>query len=109
MTVSPTVVERLGDQCHVLFTVDAPSYTTDSSHQALDPDVQETQILADDERAVFTAVLDGRAAVAVGQPMEIAFDFERVYLFDARSGELFSGAADQAVAAPQLAGPQPAS
>jgi multiple sugar transport system ATP-binding protein len=110
MTVSPTVVERLGDQCHVLFTIDAPSFTTDSSHQALDPDVQETQILADEERAVFTAVLDGRAQVAVGQPIEIAIDFERLYLFDVPSGGLLSGAADQVVAAPaQLSARQPAS
>jgi multiple sugar transport system ATP-binding protein len=90
-SVIPTVVERLGDQCHVLFSVDAPSYTSDASHRALDPDADEAQILASDERAVFTAVLDGRAPVAVEQPVELAIDHERIYLFDPDSGALLSG------------------
>jgi multiple sugar transport system ATP-binding protein len=89
--VTPSVVERLGDQCQVVFPVDAPSYSADAAHQPLDPDVDETQILAGDERAMFTAVLPGRAAVRVGEPVELAIDYERLYLFDARRGTLISG------------------
>jgi multiple sugar transport system ATP-binding protein len=106
LTVAPSVVERLGDQCQVLFSVDAPSYTTDSRHRALDTDDEETQILADDERAVFTAVLDGRAPAAVSKPIELAFDHERLYLFDAGSGDLLSGEETRLTGAPQLAGSQ---
>jgi multiple sugar transport system ATP-binding protein len=91
ITVDPTVVERLGDQCHLLFAVDAPSFTSDASHRALDPDADEAQILAGDERAVFTAVLDGLAPVMVGQPAELAINHERIYLFDPQSGALLSG------------------
>jgi multiple sugar transport system ATP-binding protein len=106
LTVVPTVVERLGDQSHVLFAVDAPSYTTGSGHQALGPDSEETQILADDERAVFTAVLDGQARAAVGEPIELAVDSERLYLFDARSGDLLSGPGPDRANVPELAGSQ---
>jgi multiple sugar transport system ATP-binding protein len=91
ITVDPTVVERLGDQCHLLFPVDASSFTSDASHRALDPDADEAQILAGDERAVFTAVLDGLAPVGVGQPAELAINHERIYLFDPQSGALLSG------------------
>ena len=91
ITVDPSVVERLGDQCHLLFPVDAPSLTSDASHRALDPDADEAQILAGDERAVFTAVLDGLAPVAVGRPAELAINHERLYLFDPQSGVLLSG------------------
>ena len=91
ITVDPSVVERLGDQCHLLFPVDAPSFTSDASHRALDPDADEAQILAGDERAVFTAVLDGLAPVMVGQPAELAINHERIYLFDPQSGALLSG------------------
>ncbi len=91
MTVTPSVVERLGDQCHVLFSVDAPSYSSAANHQRLDPDVDETQILAGDERATFTAVLDGRAPAVVDQRVELAVDYERLYLFDPRTGVLISG------------------
>jgi multiple sugar transport system ATP-binding protein len=94
--IEPTVVERLGDQCHVLFPVDAPSYTSDAAHKALDPDTEEAQILAGDERAVFTAVLDGQAPVAVAQPAELAINHERIYLFDPESGALLSGTKPEA-------------
>jgi multiple sugar transport system ATP-binding protein len=91
LTVRPMVVERLGDQCHVLFRVNAPSYPAGRDHHALDPDMDDAQILVDDERAVFTAVLDGLAAVSVGEPAELAVNHERVYLFDPRDGALLSG------------------
>jgi multiple sugar transport system ATP-binding protein len=96
ISVNPSVVERLGDQCHLLFPVDAPSFTSDASHRALDPDADEAQILAGDERAVFTAVLDGLAPVMVGQPAELAINHERIYLFDPQSGALLSGRNPQA-------------
>ena len=106
VSVQPTVVERLGDQCHLLFAVDAPSYATDASHRALDPDAGEAQILADDQRAVFTAVLEGRAPVAVGQTAELAINHERMYLFDPQSGALLSGTRVQRGQSASLTGDQ---
>jgi len=98
LRVQPTVVERLGDQCHVLFAVDAPSYTSGHEHRALDPDMDDTQILAGDERAIFTAVLNGRVEASVGEPLELALNHERMHLFDPRSGEHLSGAAQGSAA-----------
>jgi multiple sugar transport system ATP-binding protein len=103
--VRPTVVERLGDQCHVLFQVDAPSYTAGPDHRALDPDMDEAQILAGDQRAVFTAVLDGLAPVSVGEEVALAVHHERVYLFDPRGGALLWGPrSSRSAAADRLAG-----
>ena len=93
LRVEPTVIERLGDQCHVLFAVDAPSYTSGQEHRALDPDMDDTQILAGDERAIFTAVLNGRVEASIGEPLELALNHENMHLFDRHSGEHLSGAA----------------
>jgi multiple sugar transport system ATP-binding protein len=93
LRVQPTVIERLGDQCHVLFAVDAPSYTSGGEHRALDPDTDDTQILAGDARAVFTAVLNGRVEASIGEPLELALNHERMHLFDPHTGEHLSGAA----------------
>jgi multiple sugar transport system ATP-binding protein len=90
LRVLPSVVERLGDQCHVLFPVDAPSYTAGREHRALGPESDATVILADDARAVFTAVLNGSVAATVGEPLEIAVNYERMYLFDPADGSLLS-------------------
>jgi multiple sugar transport system ATP-binding protein len=76
------VVERLGTETHLIFAVNAPR------------DTDEGVLLAADDRAMFTAVVDPRAAVAPGDAVELAIDPACLYAFDADT-ELALGAPGQ--------------
>jgi multiple sugar transport system ATP-binding protein len=64
------VVERLGTETHVIFPVQA-SRSGD-----------EGVLLAEDSRALFTAVVDPRAAVSAGETVELLLDPTRLHAFD---------------------------
>jgi multiple sugar transport system ATP-binding protein len=81
--VTVDVVEDLGADLHVLFTLDVPAVRTDGVNTAQDTDEQ----LNLDGRSVFTARLDSRTRARAGEHLTLAIDPEQVYLFDPGSGE----------------------
>jgi multiple sugar transport system ATP-binding protein len=83
--VKPEVVEDLGSEQHVIFTVDAPRVTAEAVRAAADHADEEGKLFADD-RAVFTAVVDARRALVPGADVELAIDHRRLHFFDPVSG-----------------------
>jgi multiple sugar transport system ATP-binding protein len=91
------VVEDLGSESHVIFTVDAPRVSADAVRAAADlAEGDEGKLFADD-RAVFTACLDTRGELATGLNLEVAVDHTRFHFFDPATGL----ALDRGARAPQ--------
>jgi multiple sugar transport system ATP-binding protein len=100
MTVTPDVVEELGSETHVVFTMDAPKVDLEAVRAASDlAGGDEGQLLADD-RAVCTAVLDARRAVVTGAPLELSVDHARLHFFDPVTGAALRTQERAAVALP---------
>jgi multiple sugar transport system ATP-binding protein len=76
--VKPDVVEDLGSENHVIFTVDTPKVTAEAVRAASDED-DEGKLFADD-RAVFTAVVDAKRKL--DREIELAIDHRRLHFFD---------------------------
>jgi multiple sugar transport system ATP-binding protein len=88
--VQPEVVEDLGAETHVIFTVDAPRVSAEAVRAATETgEEDEGKLFADDQRAVFTACLDTRRAVASGSSCELAVDHSRFHFFDPSTGLAF--------------------
>jgi multiple sugar transport system ATP-binding protein len=85
-TVLPVVVEELGSDAHVFFHVDAEAVATDVSGR-------EEATLIQESRALFSARVDPRARVRVGEPLELALDPTRLHFFDPESGNTLLPAA----------------
>jgi multiple sugar transport system ATP-binding protein len=96
--VKPDVVEDLGSEQHVIFTIDAPQVTAEAVRAATD-EGDEGKLLADD-RAVFTAVVDARRTIGVGSELELAVDHRRLHFFDPSTNLALAEA-------PLAAAPQP--
>jgi multiple sugar transport system ATP-binding protein len=88
LRVHATVVEDLGAESYVIFTVDAPRVVADAVRAAADTAAPDESLLAYDTRAVFTARLDGERGVAQGEEVDLALDPRRVYLFDPATGDV---------------------
>jgi multiple sugar transport system ATP-binding protein len=88
--IKPDVVEDLGAEHHVIFTLDAPQVTVEAVRAAQD-DEDEGKLFADD-RAVFTAALDDRHGVKSGGEIELAIDHRRLHFFDPATGLALNGA-----------------
>ncbi len=82
------VIEALGAECNLLFTVDAPRVATEDVKAAIggESGADEGRLLADDRRARFTAQIHGRAPVGAGGSVEVAIDPAQIHLFDRESG-----------------------
>ena len=92
LCVVADVVERLGSERRVIFGVDAPRVATDAVTAASDePADGGAVLLADEGRSLFTAVLDGRAPVAVDDALVLTMSPERIYLFDPATGRALHG------------------
>jgi multiple sugar transport system ATP-binding protein len=89
--VRPDVVEDLGAEHHVIFTLDAPRVAVDAVRAAIADDGDEGKLFADD-RAVFTAVVDDRRGIASGAEVELALDHRRLHFFDPSTGRALNGA-----------------
>jgi len=101
MRVTVDVVEKLGSESHLIFAVDAPRISVEAVRAAHDSeDVDDGLLLAGDERAQFTARVDGRFAVRAGQEVTLAVDASALHAFDCESGRALgaSGAAARAMA-----------
>ncbi len=88
MHVVPSVVEELGAETYVVFTIDAPRVDTEATRAAAEAErTDEVTLLADEEGATFTARVDPRRAPRVGEPLELAVDSERAHFFDPDTGD----------------------
>jgi multiple sugar transport system ATP-binding protein len=58
--------------------------------------VDDEQLLAEDDRAQFTARLAGRPPIAPGQRVELAVHTDRLYFFDPESGATLATVPDAA-------------
>jgi multiple sugar transport system ATP-binding protein len=87
--VQPDVVEELGSESHVIFTVDAPVVTADALRAAADAhtDDEGKLLFAGEERTRFTARIDGKKPVAAGQELELAVDYTCLHCFDPDTGD----------------------
>ncbi len=83
MSVSPAVVEDLGDERYVIFDLDAPRVDTEETRAALDARTADDALLIPDQkRARFTIRLPADAPVTVGEPLTVSLDPRRLYFFD---------------------------
>jgi multiple sugar transport system ATP-binding protein len=93
------VVEDLGSEQHVIFTIDAPPVTAESVLAAADvQDEDEGKLFADDARSSFTACLDARRRVVPGSDLELAVDPARLHFFEPASGAALQRTAAAVVA-----------
>jgi multiple sugar transport system ATP-binding protein len=74
--VTPVVVEELGSDEHVFFSVEAPKMATEAARGD-----EETSLLAEEE-ALFSARVDPRTRAQVGRPLRLAVDPSRFHFFD---------------------------
>ena len=81
------VVERLGSESHVIFPVDAARLEGEAA-AAADEATEESDatLLAEDQRARFTARIEGRRRFAPGEEVEFTVRPDTVHLFDPDSG-----------------------
>jgi len=88
LRVRATVVEDLGAESHVIFTLDAPRVVAESVRAAADESSGEgeTLLLADDNRALFTARIPGDRPLAPGSEVELAVDPRRLHFFAPADG-----------------------
>jgi multiple sugar transport system ATP-binding protein len=85
--IRPDVVEDLGAESHVIFTIDSPRVSADAVRAATETsDEDEGKLFADDQRAVFTARLDARRRVSPGADVVLAVDHRRFHFFDPATG-----------------------
>ena len=82
LEVVAEVVEDLGADTHVIFTLDVPPVRADGLHDARDDDDE----LALGGRTAFNARLDNRTNIRAGEKLTLAVDPDRLYLFDPDSG-----------------------
>jgi multiple sugar transport system ATP-binding protein len=68
----------------VIFPLDAPRFETGDVKDAIEG--ESDKLLADDERALFTARVDARTRARPGSPLELALDPSRFHYVDASSG-----------------------
>jgi multiple sugar transport system ATP-binding protein len=83
--VIPEVVEGLGAETHVIFPLDAPRIDSDTVRSAAEFGDVGT-LLADDDRALFTARIATRTPLVANGPLELAVHHESVHYFDPASG-----------------------
>ena len=92
MTARIDIVEALGAERNVLFTVDAPPVTTEDVRAAIGgaSGADEGRLLVDDRRARFTARIHGQHPIVAGDTIELAIDTSQLHLFERGSGAALS-------------------
>ena len=88
--VTVDVIEELGAEMNVIFTLDASSVVTDAT-RAVHEEARQTEqsVLAVGEpakRAVCTAQMDARSGMRPGAVARLRVDVDRVHFFDRESG-----------------------
>ena len=84
LRIVPDVVERLGSEIHVIFSLDAAQLDLDGrGGLTAERDAQ----LVGGGGALLTARLEAGVPAAVGEPLELAVRRDRLHFFDRASGE----------------------
>jgi multiple sugar transport system ATP-binding protein len=84
--VQVEVLEELGSDAHVFFSVDAEQIVIEDA-LADDPE-EETTILAEErDRTLLIARVDARTGAGVGETVRLAVDPSRLYFFSPETGE----------------------
>jgi multiple sugar transport system ATP-binding protein len=87
LTVTPAVVEELGDERYVFFDLDAPRVDTEATRAAFAArSSDDALLLSDDARARFTVRLPADIALPIGRPLTVSVDPRRLYFFDPDTG-----------------------
>jgi multiple sugar transport system ATP-binding protein len=73
------VLEELGSDAHIFFTVDAPPMTAEALETAVGGGLPATQ-------ALFAARVDPRTTARVGDVVELSVDTRRFHFFDPHTG-----------------------
>jgi multiple sugar transport system ATP-binding protein len=88
LTVVPMLVETLGAELLVHFTVKAPAVSSADARAWAEGDAETVSYLHDTtDGQKFVARLDAASGCRVGEPVELWFSSERVLLFDPETGE----------------------
>ncbi len=85
--ITALTVEELGSETMVLFLLDAPKVSAevlDALHAETGDD--QVGLFADEDRAQFTARIDGRTDVRPGDRLTLAIDADRMHFFDPVDG-----------------------
>ena len=97
LRVEVQVVEGLGSESNVIFAVNAPRVDTESTRAAAEAQASDDdQLLAEDDRSLFTARLAGRPAIQPGQEIELAIRADCLYFLDPESGDTLIAASNSA-------------
>ena len=94
LDVDIDVVEDLGSDTHVIFSVDAPKIDVSEVREAAGDD--ETLLPAD--RMTFTARVDPQTSARPGRPLRLAVDPSRFHFFDPATGARLAHAATPSLA-----------
>jgi multiple sugar transport system ATP-binding protein len=82
------VVERLGAESHLIFAVDAPKLAGEAAAAADEAtEDSDATLLAADNRARFTARVEGRRRFTPGEAVEFTVPPHALHLFDPATGE----------------------
>jgi multiple sugar transport system ATP-binding protein len=88
--VEVLVLEELGSDSHVIFTIDAPRVEAEELRAAAD---HEDEGLIADDRAVWNARVSARTEARAGQRLRLALDPTQLYFFDPGTGASLTGGA----------------
>ena len=80
------VVEELGTETQLVVGIDAPRLRADAVRDALDAAPGDDVLLADEQRATLTAVVDPRTRLGTGDAIELAIDPAHLHAFDPETG-----------------------
>ncbi len=102
MPVTADVVEELGSEIHVIFTIDAPpvEQTTTAALAPAAVDEADVAIPLAQGKSQWTARVNARSAVRGGRALELGVDTRNLQFFDMASGLAIGHPATVAVAAP---------
>jgi multiple sugar transport system ATP-binding protein len=94
--VDVVVLEDLGSDSHVIFTIDAPRVEAEELRAAAD---DEDEALIADDRAVWNARVQSKTHAQAGSRIRLAVDTSHLYFFDPDSGASLTTGARAAAAA----------
>jgi multiple sugar transport system ATP-binding protein len=86
LDVEVLVVEDLGAEAHVIFPLDSAPVEAEDLRAAHDEHERDSRLIADDERALFTARVDARTAARVGGTLRLSVKPGSFHFFDAETG-----------------------
>ncbi len=84
--VDVDVIEELGSEIHVIFTIDAPIVEHASLSQAITDDDDGSAIALAEGKSQWTARVAGRSHVKAGDRLDLAADTTNLHFFDPDSG-----------------------